>query len=55
MSIHELISVFYYSDSTVCLDFEVSEMFMFASPLSLVLAFRKISAHKYDKSSEILL
>lgn len=30
-------------------------MFMFASPLSLVLAFRKISAHKYDKSSKFLL
>ncbi|KAF0748361.1 protein retinal degeneration B isoform X2 [Aphis craccivora] len=41
------------SDSNVCLDFEVNEMFMFASPLSLVLAFRKISAHKYDKSTSI--
>lgn len=43
---------YYFSDSNVCLDFEVNEMFMFASPLSLVLAFRKISAHKYDKSSK---
>ncbi|XP_050533208.1 protein retinal degeneration B isoform X2 [Daktulosphaira vitifoliae] len=41
------------NDNNICLEFEVHEMFMFASPLSLVLAFRKISAHKNDKSSII--
>lgn len=52
---YKLLDVFYFSDCNVCLDFEVNEMFMFASPLSLVLAFRKISAHQYDKSSKFLL
>lgn len=43
--------MFFSSDHCCKLEFEVSDLFMFGSPLSLVLAYRKISTD--DKNSPI--
>lgn len=39
--------------SHVKLEFDVSDFFLFGSPLALVLAYRKISA-QYDKSGKVI-